>query len=110
MQLVWKCMKCKRPIADNEGSITISRTQAMKRLREDNMVRMGLNPKTCTEPKWEVLHFKCDSSVDSGEDCYWFDVERCRTREELTSWGRHLSEKTWFNPTNWWEITQWAKR
>jgi hypothetical protein len=61
--------------------------------------------------KWEVHCDDCNphEAVSNGEviagrycdDCYWFSVDRISDWSSLIDWQKHLSEKDWFEDTDW---------
>ena len=57
--------------------------------------------------KWRALHHACVDEVDAGHE-YGFDVARARKVEHVLGWTLHLSEKDWFEYTDWTEFVRSA--
>ncbi|MEW6473029.1 MAG: hypothetical protein AB1679_12230 [Actinomycetota bacterium] len=110
--LTWYCDACGEPIADGEGYLEVSVTeanavrQAWKDARKAKQRESGCvvwsGGELAAMPDqapWMAWHSRCDPNPDGSG--YWFWVERCRTAAQLLDWTAHLAGKSWFKHTSW---------
>lgn len=98
----WTCDTCHKP-ANGRGAISITyadihRADAVR--KEPDFT--SLSPRdVLTLPnlgRWKV---QCNTCAGYCEGAYAIDLEQARTVTALERWTEHLSDKTWFNGSNW---------
>lgn len=118
----YQCRECGRDIADQEGYLLISITDAYRVKDEQRQwhaehhpageefrgVSLGEIMELPEEARWVPLHGKCDPHRDIVE--YTLGIEDARTPRQLLTWTLHLMDKDWFQYTNWKEFVHETMR
>jgi hypothetical protein len=115
--IVWRCDRCKWPIRNGQGWLTISYgdmrkyRRARKRWKEKNPGPFIEGTALMRMPgcaRWCAWHKRCDRTMDHS--CYTVRIEEVRTERQLLEWTAQLIGKTWFADTDWEQVIWKALR
>lgn len=107
----WACEACGELIRKGTGEIyivgselAIAEKALIERRREEATREpwKPINLEGYIDPPiapWHARHNRCDPEPSASS--YWFDVARARTALQILDWTFHLSEKSWYEATNW---------
>lgn len=109
-QATHTCESCKFPIANGEGYVHVSyqeirEAEDRERARQRNSLAMTLGELLDEPfPVWHTHHRSCDPTVT--QNGYAIDVADLRTWPQILERTCHLSEKGWFQLTDWTEVAR----
>jgi hypothetical protein len=104
-----KCDVCDLPIRDIWGGVMDVDPHAARRVCEQRAeVRFLEQPRPgdirLIEPaKWRVAHKNCTTD---DANFYWFTLARIDPPAKALGWTWHLSEKPWFDGTDWFDVME----
>lgn len=108
--ITWNCNVCGFPIADDTGYLSLDMSavatveEARHNWKTDHPDGASLDDlmRYPEAAPWAALHKHCDPDPEGPS--YWYDIERCRTHQQLLARTAHLMGKRWLNATNWDQI------
>lgn len=109
-EITWNCNVCGFPISDGTGYLSLDMAvvsqveQALHAWKAEHPDGASVDElmRYPQSAPWTSLHRDCDPDPEGPS--YWYDIDRCRTHQQLLARTAHLMGKRWFKATNWDEI------